>query len=161
MHSHYTYLHLSKFSRLNSALSSLSVECSAGLYGEKCSRQCPQCVHASSCHHITGECQCLPGFTGPLCEQGKLYMHTQIANLVLYYKCLMQVVWFCVACPIGRYGNQCSSVCMCTNNATCHHRDGTCLCPPGWAGSDCSSCEYLTIHSYKLRFLRGSLVWNL
>ncbi|KTG36124.1 hypothetical protein cypCar_00002536 [Cyprinus carpio] len=88
-----------------------TVMCSAGKFGERCSHQCPPCVHVSSCHHITGDCLCLPGYTGHLCEQ---------------------------ACPIGRYGLHCSNVCSCTKNATCHHQDGLCLCPAGWTGPDCS-----------------------
>lgn len=46
--------------------------CSPGFYGHRCSQSCPQCVHNTGpCHHITGQCECLPGFSGSLCNQGK------------------------------------------------------------------------------------------
>ena len=46
--------------------------CSPGFYGHRCSQTCPQCVHSSGpCHHITGLCDCLPGFTGALCNEGE------------------------------------------------------------------------------------------
>lgn len=53
------------------SLSSLVPVCSPGFYGHRCSQTCPQCVHSSGpCHHITGLCDCLPGFTGALCNEG-------------------------------------------------------------------------------------------
>lgn len=52
-------------------LSPLVPVCSPGFYGHRCSQTCPQCVHSSGpCHHITGLCDCLPGFTGALCNEG-------------------------------------------------------------------------------------------
>ncbi|KAG7453511.1 hypothetical protein JOB18_019539 [Solea senegalensis] len=86
------------------------------MYGEQCSMSCPSCGESYRCHHVTGECDCLPGYTGHNCDQ---------------------------VCPAGYYGKQCSEVCItCANNSTCDHRDGHCECLPGWTATDCSkSCS--------------------
>lgn len=41
------------------------------------------------------------------------------------------------ACPQGRFGEGCSQVCSCSNNATCDHITGRCLCTAGWMGPTC------------------------
>jgi len=49
--------------------------CPPGFYGHRCSQSCPQCVHSTGpCHHITGHCECLAGFFGSLCNQGKYFL---------------------------------------------------------------------------------------
>lgn len=64
------------------SISILFAVCSPGFYGHRCSQTCPQCVHSSGpCHHITGLCDCLPGFTGALCNEGKV--HTVSARAVV------------------------------------------------------------------------------
>lgn len=45
--------------------------CPPGFYGHSCAQPCPLCVHSSGpCHHVSGACECLPGFSGALCNQG-------------------------------------------------------------------------------------------
>lgn len=44
------------------------LECSNGQYGLNCSEPC-RCENGGKCHHISGECTCAPGFTGPLCSE--------------------------------------------------------------------------------------------
>ena len=47
--------------------------CAPGFYGHGCTQPCPLCVHSSGpCHHVSGICECLPGFSGALCNQGTL-----------------------------------------------------------------------------------------
>lgn len=47
--------------------------CPPGFYGHGCSQSCPLCVHSNGpCHHVSGICECLPGFSGALCNQGTL-----------------------------------------------------------------------------------------
>lgn len=46
-------------------------ECRAGMYGEQCSMSCPSCGESYRCNHVTGECYCPPGYTGPNCNQGE------------------------------------------------------------------------------------------
>lgn len=46
--------------------------CSPGFFGHRCSQACPHCVRGNGpCHHVTGQCDCLPGFKGALCNEGK------------------------------------------------------------------------------------------
>uniref|UniRef100_A0A8C2BWC6 Multiple EGF-like-domains 10 n=1 Tax=Cyprinus carpio TaxID=7962 RepID=A0A8C2BWC6_CYPCA len=118
--------------------------CSPGFFGHRCSQACPHCIHSSGpCHHVTGQCDCLPGFKGALCNEGK----THRSHSLLQYSC--QTVWitwgmcllhaiYSFMCPSGRFGKNCAWSCTCTNNGTCNPIDGSCQCYPGWIGSDCS-----------------------
>ncbi len=49
------------------------------------------------CDHVTGTCQCAPGYTGVMCEE---------------------------LCPTGRYGANCTGVCSCRNHGDCNHVTG-------------------------------------
>ena len=46
---------------------SCSLPCPTGTYGADCMQSC-QCAHGS-CHHVTGECLCEPGYSGEVCNQ--------------------------------------------------------------------------------------------
>nr|XP_034336472.1 uncharacterized protein LOC105332975 isoform X2 [Crassostrea gigas] len=85
--------------------------CKALEYGPDCIYQCDQCVHSNSCDSITGQCHCLPGYSGDFCTE---------------------------PCPKGFYGNQCQQVCRCLNGGDCDTINGTCICPAGFMGTDCS-----------------------
>lgn len=54
----------------NSPHSTLPTACPRGWFGEACAQRC-LCPPNASCHHVTGECRCPPGFTGLSCEQGR------------------------------------------------------------------------------------------
>lgn len=59
------------------ATDSPSAVCSPGYFGHRCSQTCPQCVHSNGpCHHVTGQCDCFPGFRGALCNEGKYQSNT-------------------------------------------------------------------------------------
>ncbi|NWI71920.1 MEGF6 protein, partial [Todus mexicanus] len=63
------------------------------------------------CDRSTGQCLCLPGWTGHDCGQ---------------------------ACPDGRWGLGCQEICPeCANNGSCDPATGTCRCPPGYTGHRC------------------------
>lgn len=46
--------------------------CSAGYFGQDCTRKCKS--SCKGCNHVTGLCEsgCQPGWVGDFCEQGKL-----------------------------------------------------------------------------------------
>lgn len=79
--------------------------CSPGYFGHRCSQSCPQCVHSNGpCHHITGQCDCLPGFKGTLCNEGK--HHTTVRSATLPCNKRFSPCGFLKAntglqCPIG------------------------------------------------------------
>eukprot|EP00057_Strongylocentrotus_purpuratus_P012761 XP_011667235.1 PREDICTED: uncharacterized protein LOC752960 [Strongylocentrotus purpuratus] len=42
--------------------------CPSGWYGQDCSYHC-DCGHGGSCDPVSGECACLPGYTGTICQE--------------------------------------------------------------------------------------------
>ncbi|NXY00400.1 MEG11 protein, partial [Centropus bengalensis] len=62
------------------------------------------------CDGETGECHCLPGWTGLQCKQ---------------------------SCPLGFWGRGCHTPCTCRNGASCSPHDGSCTCTPGFRGPMC------------------------
>lgn len=83
--------------------------CPLNTFGPNCVLKC-SCENGAECNHITGQCQCAPGWTGSGCN---------------------------VPCPDGYYGPSCSQKCTCQNNARCRKNDGHCICDPGWMGTHC------------------------
>ncbi|KRY35694.1 Multiple epidermal growth factor-like domains protein 11 [Trichinella spiralis] len=81
----------------------------AGRHGQDCQWEC-QCKNNGQCDHITGICECTPGWTGILCDQ---------------------------PCPPGKYGSNCSLTCECQNEAVCDPINGTCHCQIGFSGFKC------------------------
>lgn len=51
------------------------------------------------------------------------------------------IVSVCAECPEGWYGPSCEQPCECQNGARCERTTGTCHCPPGYVGADCSIGE--------------------
>lgn len=89
--------------------------CPSGYYGPGCVQKC-HCENGGECNHITGACQCMPGWIGPNCN---------------------------TACMNNYYGFNCTQMCRCQNNATCRKNDGLCICRAGWMGSRCEEGIYI------------------
>lgn len=58
-----------------------------------------------SCHPMSGECACKPGWSGLYCNE---------------------------ACSPGFYGEACQQICSCQNGADCDSVTGQCICAPGF-----------------------------
>ncbi|KAK6024949.1 EGF-like domain protein [Ostertagia ostertagi] len=108
--------------------------CTPGWRGKRCDRPCPDGRYGAECRficdcattndtalynpfvarcdHITGDCRCPPGWTGPDCA---------------------------TPCPPGRWGSGCGSECECSNGATCDRLTGFCDCPAGFMGKNCET----------------------
>ncbi|XP_060676532.1 platelet endothelial aggregation receptor 1-like isoform X2 [Hemiscyllium ocellatum] len=87
--------------------------CQDWLFGHQCDRQCAcHLTHTQSCHPMSGECSCQPGWSGPQCNQ---------------------------SCPQGTYGAGCLSRCLCLNGGSCLPESGRCLCAPGFTDKHCSA----------------------
>ena len=41
-----------------------------GRYGKQCERVC-ECMNGGTCDQVSGDCVCMPGWRGRLCEEGK------------------------------------------------------------------------------------------
>lgn len=52
-----------------------STACPDGFYGIECREAC-ECLNGASCDHVTGQCHCPPGWTGPRCGHSKCPMAT-------------------------------------------------------------------------------------
>lgn len=68
-------------------------------------------LFTTSCHPLSGECACHPGWSGLSCNQ---------------------------TCSPGLYGTSCQQVCQCQNGADCHSVTGECVCAPGFQVNPCS-----------------------
>lgn len=77
-------------------------ECRPGTYGEQCSMPCPSCGLSYRCHHVTGKCDCLPGHTGPNCDQGckyglshykSFYVQMQLPPTKIFYRLPPRILW--------------------------------------------------------------------
>lgn len=58
-----------------------------------------------SCHPMSGECSCKPGWSGLYCNE---------------------------TCSPGFYGESCQQICSCQNGADCDSVTGKCTCAPGF-----------------------------
>lgn len=70
-------------------------------------------IPPSSCHPMSGECTCRPGWSGLYCNK---------------------------TCAPGFYGESCREVCKCQNGADCHSVTGACTCAPGFMVNTSRPC---------------------
>ncbi|KAK3105544.1 hypothetical protein FSP39_000120 [Pinctada imbricata] len=91
-------------------------QCQKGRFGMNCTQTCSCSAQSTGCDPETGECNCLPGYTGEQCEH---------------------------SCPRGTWGqgcnNVCKDVCSTMGTETCSPINGACRCKPGYTGMNCSS----------------------
>lgn len=116
---------------------------------------CPSCGQSYHCHHVTGKCDCLPGYTGANCDQGCKYELSHYKSLwyIFMFKCNYLQHQYFIDCPPGYYGKMCSEVCdNCANNSTCNPNDGHCECLPGWTARDCSKRELTWFGNFFILF---------
>lgn len=60
--------------------------CPDGVWGNNCSELC-DCFNGASCNHITGECECKPGYTGDrVCHYFIYYNYYNYLSKVKYQK---------------------------------------------------------------------------
>uniref|UniRef100_G1NW10 Platelet endothelial aggregation receptor 1 n=1 Tax=Myotis lucifugus TaxID=59463 RepID=G1NW10_MYOLU len=107
-----------------------------------------------SCHPMSGECSCQPGWAGlhcnescpldthgPGCREHCLCLH---GGLCLPDSGLCRCApgytgRHCASlCPPDTYGLNCSSRCSCENAIACSPIDGACICKEGWQRGNCS-----------------------
>ncbi|WAR15333.1 MEGF6-like protein [Mya arenaria] len=126
-------------------------ECPKGTHGDYCSERC-DCKNEASCDHVTGSCDCKPGYTGLSCQE-KCSNETYGLRCAQLCSCeefpCHHISGECICppgleppdcrkpCQAGRYGPSCQFRCDCDNGATCDHVTGACLCVYGWIGPRC------------------------
>lgn len=67
-------------------------------------------IYSNRCHPKSGHCKCKPGWSGATCND---------------------------QCPLYTYGEGCTKLCTCQNDAFCDALDGHCECPSGFMGDNC------------------------
>lgn len=125
----------------------LSEACSKGFFGEGCEQRC-DCAHSSSCHHVTGRCECVPGWRGARCDKCECvqdwgncgWMKLALKNIRVKWLCVWCVYWL-TACLPGFYGASCAQRCQCQAGVSCHHETGSCGCPAGLTGAGCEKSK--------------------
>lgn len=123
--------------------------CLPGMYGKGCMERC-SCPQGTSCHHVSGECGCPPGFMGNGCEQSEQHLPLlpNLTGLVGFVgcacisdpslKCSPSLPTPPSACLPGTFGQNCNQVCQCSEtNQLCHPVSGSCYCAPGFRGLRC------------------------
>lgn len=98
-------------------------------------KSCPPCLHGGECESSSGQCVCPPGFTGDVCEEGRVqrswYSRRWINNLRVPS----------AGCGENSFGGDCLGQCSgredgCTGLILCVPLIG-CNCAPGYSGNGC------------------------
>lgn len=111
--------------------------CLPGSYGSACQQRC-SCPRGASCHHVSGECACPPGFTGSGCEQSERRRNSLLSGFRLGPAPIKRLLLPLSACLPGTFGHNCNQVCQCSAaNQHCHPASGQCYCAPGFHGPRC------------------------
>lgn len=83
--------------------------CLPGTYGKSCMQRC-SCAQGTSCHHISGECGCPPGFTGNGCEQSE-FCSTDFGLINLHRNLINSLIKHISGASEGK--NISDTLCMC------------------------------------------------
>ncbi|XP_014773319.1 N-acetylglucosamine-1-phosphodiester alpha-N-acetylglucosaminidase isoform X2 [Octopus bimaculoides] len=108
------------------------------------------CVHEPLCDPtdcnghgqcVFGRCNCSGFWSGDQCQTVKCENDCSEHGKCTEAGCLCTEGWMgddChIPCPHGRYGVNCSQLCLCQHNSTCDLSTGACTCPPGFVGEFC------------------------
>ncbi|GAB1597853.1 N-acetylglucosamine-1-phosphodiester alpha-N-acetylglucosaminidase-like isoform X1 [Argonauta hians] len=99
----------------------------------------PDCNRHGQC--VLGHCNCSGYWLGDRCDTIKCKNDCNGHGKCTEDGCLCSKGWMgencLVRCPQGRYGVNCSKLCLCQHHATCDPSTGTCSCPPGFIGEFC------------------------
>ncbi|XP_075806922.1 EGF-like and EMI domain-containing protein 1 isoform X4 [Microtus pennsylvanicus] len=101
------------------------VVCLDGTFGLDCSLSCDNCLNGGKCQQGKSGCFCPEGWTGILCNESNTLTTSVNQSVPL-------------GCPEDTYGPNCQETCKCRNGGQCESTLGTCTCPPGFVGADCS-----------------------
>ena len=103
-----------------------------------------QCASSgATCHPVSGNCSCTPGYTGPLCE---LPCPNKTFGEGCKQKCSCpdghncdHVTGGCIRCQPNTWGPACRENCTCSSEGTalCSREDGRCFCEANYRGSNC------------------------
>lgn len=101
--------------------------------------QC-DCMNGASCHPVSGQCICFPGFHGARCHRGRSDLFSQLKSknnwrVFAYFILMFSIIHS--ACERGRYGQGCVHICDCEDAAQCDPVSGRCLCSSGKTGPRC------------------------
>ena len=109
--------------------------CPRGFYGKDCVSQCLDCP-LNFCYPNNGSCVCPSGWTGENCSQGQLEYISRFCMTSTFW--MLQMLMFYTECGDGFYGPNCELTCNCKNGFVCDRFNGTCMCPVGMTGPDCT-----------------------
>ncbi|XP_055859606.1 uncharacterized protein LOC106063092 isoform X3 [Biomphalaria glabrata] len=134
------------------------IDCPDNYYGQSCAHRC-SCLSHQKCDKLTGACSCKDGWTNTDCNKDvdectsgthncTTSAHELCVNTQGGYLCTCHVGFgltdlsgkkICKECSEGFFGQNCSSKCNCITSKTnyCEKTNGTCVCRPGWTGSNC------------------------
>ncbi|XP_053386927.1 uncharacterized protein LOC123542089 isoform X2 [Mercenaria mercenaria] len=135
-------------------------ECGERHYGDNCSEEC-MCnfYHTKTCHHVSGNCSCIPGWSGRDCSDDvdectedsttcNTKMNSTCENSIGSFHCTCNAGFreqkdMCLQCSDNTYGTNCTGQCNChaKNSAnevqTCDIVTGICNCKSNWKGDTC------------------------